>query len=60
MELLNHFEVFLETFIKPKKALQLEINFLEGDDPFPKEAVLQILKVTQIILENCADKYLYN
>ncbi len=60
VELLNHFEVFFETFIKPRKDLQLEGNFLEGDDPFPKEAVLQILRVTQIILENCANKYLYN
>jgi hypothetical protein len=60
VELLNHFEVFFETFIKPRKDLQLEGNFLEGDDTFPKEAVLQILRVTQIILENCANKYLYN
>jgi hypothetical protein len=60
VELLNHFEVFFKTFIKPSKDLLLEGNFMERDDPFPKEAFLQILKVTQIILENCANKYLYN
>jgi E3 ubiquitin-protein ligase HUWE1 len=60
VELINHFKVFFETFIKPRKDLQLEGNFLEGDDRFPNEAILQILKVTLIILENCANKYLYN
>lgn len=60
VDLLNHFEVFFEKYLKPRKDLQLEGEFLEGDSPFPKEAVLQVLRVTRIILENCMNKYLYS
>ncbi len=60
VDLWNHFELFFETYVKPRKDLQLEGNFAESNDPFPKDAVLQILRVTQIILENCPNKYLYN
>lgn len=60
VDLFNHFEVFFEQHVKPRKDLQLEGEFLEGDGPFPKEAVLQVLRVTRIILENCVNKYLYS
>lgn len=60
MDLFNHFEVFFDQHVKSRKDLQLEGEFLDGDAPFPKEAVLQILRVTRIILENCVNKYLYN
>jgi len=60
VDLFNHFEVFFEQHVKSRKDLQLEGEFLEGDGPFPKEAVLQVLRVTRIILENCVNKYLYS
>ncbi|XP_024379829.1 E3 ubiquitin-protein ligase UPL1 isoform X3 [Physcomitrium patens] len=60
VDLFNHFEVFFDQHVKSRKDLQLEGEFLDGDAPFPKEAVLQILRVTRIILENCVNKYLYN
>lgn len=31
-------------------------KILEDDSPFPKHAVLQILRVMQTILENCHNK----
>lgn len=34
----------------------LSDNILGDDSPFPKQAVLQILRVMQIILENCHNK----
>ncbi|XP_038984362.1 E3 ubiquitin-protein ligase UPL1-like [Phoenix dactylifera] len=60
IDLFNHFDSFFEKFIKPRKDLQLEDNFLEGDPPFPREAVLQILRVTRIIVEKCTNKHLYS
>lgn len=60
VDLFNHFELFFEQHVKSRKDLQLEGDFLDGDGPFPKEAVLQVLRVTRIILENCVNKYLYN
>ncbi|XP_038983602.1 E3 ubiquitin-protein ligase UPL1-like isoform X2 [Phoenix dactylifera] len=60
IDLFTHFDSFFEKFIKPRKDLQLEDNFLEGDPPFPREAVLQILRVTRIILENCTNKHFYS
>ncbi|BFI34167.1 E3 ubiquitin-protein ligase HUWE1 [Marchantia polymorpha subsp. ruderalis] len=60
VDLLNHFESFFEKYVKPRKDLQLDGNFLEEENQFPKEAVLQILRVTRIVLENCMNKFLYN
>lgn len=39
-----------------RNDLLLSDNILEDDSPFPKHAVLQILRVMQIILENCHNK----
>lgn len=39
---------------QPTAAAQRE------DAPFPTEAVLQILRVTTLILEGCSNKHLYN
>ena len=33
---------------------------MESDPPFPREAVLQILRVIRIILENCTNKHFYS
>lgn len=60
VDLFNHFDSFFEKYIKPRKDLQLVDNFLGADPPFPREAVLQILRVTQAILENCSNKHLFS
>lgn len=60
VELFNHFDSFFEKHIKPRKDLQVEDNFLGSDPPFPRDAVLQILRVIRIILENCTNKHFYS
>ncbi|KAL8462223.1 hypothetical protein ACS0TY_033325 [Phlomoides rotata] len=60
VDLFNHFDTFFEKYIKPRKDLQLEDNFLESDPPFPRDAVLQILRVIRVILENCTNKHFYS
>ncbi|KAI5571218.1 hypothetical protein BDE02_11G079400 [Populus trichocarpa] len=60
VDLFNHFDSYFEKHIKPRKDLQVEDNFLESDPPFPREAVLQILRVIRIILENCTNKHFYS
>ena len=59
-DLFNHFDSFFEKHIKFRKDLQVEDNFLGSDSPFPREAVLQILRVIRIILENCTNKQFYS
>uniref|UniRef100_A0A5B6YM25 HECT-type E3 ubiquitin transferase n=1 Tax=Davidia involucrata TaxID=16924 RepID=A0A5B6YM25_DAVIN len=60
VDLFNHFDTFFEKHIKSRKDLQVEDNFLESDPHFPREAVLQILRVIRIILENCTNKHFYS
>ncbi|KAL3508356.1 hypothetical protein ACH5RR_027757 [Cinchona calisaya] len=60
VDLFNHFDAFFEKYIKPRKDLKLDDDFLESDPPFPKEAILQILRVIRIILENCTNKHFYS
>ena len=60
VDLFNHFDSFFESYIKSRKDLQLEDNFLDVDPPFPREAVLQILRVSRIILENCTNRHFYS
>ncbi|KAI3466413.1 hypothetical protein Pfo_023076 [Paulownia fortunei] len=60
VDLFNHFDTFFEKFIKSRKDLQLEETFLESDPPFPRDSVLQILRVIRIILENCTNKHFYS
>ena len=60
MDLFNHFDSYFEKYVKPRKDLHLEDGFLDCDPPFPKEAVLQILRVTRIILENCTNKHFFS
>ncbi|XP_011044918.1 PREDICTED: E3 ubiquitin-protein ligase UPL1-like isoform X2 [Populus euphratica] len=60
VDLFNHFDSYFEKRIKPRKDLQVEDNFLESDPPFPREALLQILRVIRIILENCTNKHFYS
>ena len=60
VDLFNHFDSFFEKHIKSRKDLQIEDSFLDLDHSFPKEAVLQILRVIRIILENCTNKHFYS
>ncbi|KAF8750432.1 hypothetical protein HU200_012382 [Digitaria exilis] len=60
VDLFNHFDSFFESYIKSRKDLQLEDSFLNVDPPFPREAVLQILRVSRIILENCTNRHFYS
>lgn len=60
VDLFNHFDSFFDKHIKSRKDLQVEDNFLESDPCFPREAVLQILRVIRIILENCTNKHFYS
>ncbi|KAI3769136.1 hypothetical protein L6452_00236 [Arctium lappa] len=57
VNLFNYFDTFFEKYIKSRKDLLLEDDFLEHDPPFPREAVLQILRVVRIILDNCTNKH---
>jgi hypothetical protein len=60
VDLFNHFDSFFESYIISRKDLQLADNFLDVDPPFPREAVLQILRVSRIILENCTNRHFYS
>ncbi|XP_039689425.1 E3 ubiquitin-protein ligase UPL1 isoform X3 [Medicago truncatula] len=59
-DLFNHFDSFFEKYVKPRKDLQVDDGFLDSDPPFPREAVLQILRVIRIILDNCPNKHFYS
>ncbi|KAF5728469.1 E3 ubiquitin-protein ligase UPL1 isoform X1 [Tripterygium wilfordii] len=60
VDLFTHFDSFFEKHIKSRKDLLLEDNFLDSDPSFPREAILQILRVIRIILENCTNKHFYS
>lgn len=60
VDLFIHFDTFFEKYIKTRKDLQLDDHFLESDPQFPREAVLQVLRVIRIILENCTNKHFYS
>ncbi|KAH7427928.1 hypothetical protein KP509_10G067500 [Ceratopteris richardii] len=57
-ELMKHFDSFYEKYIQPCKELQLE-GVSDQSYSFPREAVLQVLRVTRVILENCINKHCY-
>ncbi|XP_042384907.1 E3 ubiquitin-protein ligase UPL1-like [Zingiber officinale] len=52
--LFMHFDTYFKTYLSCRKDLLSE-NILE-EEPFPKHSVMQILRVMQIILENCRNK----
>ncbi|XP_024977054.1 E3 ubiquitin-protein ligase UPL2-like isoform X1 [Cynara cardunculus var. scolymus] len=54
--LFMHFDTYFKTYLSARKDLLLADNIIEEDGPFPKQSVLQILRVMQIILENCHNK----
>ncbi|KAJ0920961.1 putative HECT domain-containing protein [Helianthus annuus] len=53
-----HFDTYFKTYLSTRKDLSLADDIVEEEDdtPFPKQSVLQILRVMQIILENCQNK----
>ncbi|KAM1225513.1 hypothetical protein ACFX13_044968 [Malus domestica] len=51
-----HFDTYFKTYLSCRNDLLLSDKILEDDSPFPKHAVLQILRVMQTILENCNNK----
>lgn len=60
MDLFNHFDTFFEKHVKARKDLHIEENFEESDPSFPKDAVLQVLRVIRVVLENCTNKHFYS
>nr|XP_010929754.2 LOW QUALITY PROTEIN: E3 ubiquitin-protein ligase UPL2-like [Elaeis guineensis] len=53
--LFMHFDTYFKTCLSCRKDLLLSDNISE-EDPFPKHSVMQILRVMQVILENCHNK----
>ncbi|KAI3465189.1 hypothetical protein Pfo_021852 [Paulownia fortunei] len=51
-----HFDTYFKTYLSCRNDLLLSDDILGDISPFPKQAVLQILRVMQIILENCHNK----
>lgn len=51
-----HFDTYFKTYLSCRNDLLLSDKIGEDESPFPKLAVLQILRVMQIILENCHNK----
>ncbi|XP_014507028.1 E3 ubiquitin-protein ligase UPL1 isoform X1 [Vigna radiata var. radiata] len=60
VDLFNHFDSYFEKYIKPRKDLLIDDDFLNLDPPFPREAILQILRVIRTILDNCTNKHFYS
>ncbi|KAJ1685644.1 hypothetical protein LUZ63_017034 [Rhynchospora breviuscula] len=53
--LFSHFETFFKTYIASRNDLLLLDSF-SAEDLLPKNTLIQILRVMQIILENCPNK----
>ncbi|KAG7649782.1 Ubiquitin-associated domain [Arabidopsis thaliana x Arabidopsis arenosa] len=60
VDLFNYFDTFFEKHVQVRKDLHIEENFEESDPPFPKDAVLQVLRVIRVVLENCTNKHFYS
>ncbi|XP_076930173.1 E3 ubiquitin-protein ligase UPL1-like, partial [Bidens hawaiensis] len=60
VDLFNHFETYLERYVKPRTDFQVEDDYSESGIPFPRDAVLLILSVVRIILDNCTNKHFYS
>ena len=50
-----HFDTYFKTYISSRKDLLLSDDMVEAD-PLPKNTILKILRVMQIVLENCQNK----
>lgn len=54
--LFRHFDAYFKAYVSCRKDLLLLDIESDNSGSFPKHAVLQILRVTQVILENCQGK----
>eukprot|EP00252_Welwitschia_mirabilis_P015868 TRINITY_DN35256_c0_g1_i1.p1 TRINITY_DN35256_c0_g1~~TRINITY_DN35256_c0_g1_i1.p1 ORF type:complete len:3600 (-),score=671.44 TRINITY_DN35256_c0_g1_i1:388-11187(-) len=55
-ELFVHFNLFFSKYVSSRKDIQLSDDMVDEKNPFPKSAVLEILRVLSIIFENCHNK----
>lgn len=53
--LFMHFDTYFKTYLSSRKDLLLSDDMAEAD-PLPKNTILKILRVMQIVLENCHNK----
>jgi len=53
--LFMHFDTYFKTYISSRKDLLLSDDMVEAD-PLPKNTILKILRVMQIVLENCQNR----
>ncbi|KAK4274192.1 hypothetical protein QN277_017456 [Acacia crassicarpa] len=51
-----HFDTYFKVYLSCRNDLTLSDRILEDESPLPKYAIMQILRVMQIILENCPNK----
>ncbi|KAI4339776.1 hypothetical protein MLD38_024681 [Melastoma candidum] len=51
-----HFDTYFKEHLSRRNDLLLTDEIVDDESPFPKHEVLQILRVMQIILENCPNK----
>uniref|UniRef100_A0A1D1YWP9 HECT-type E3 ubiquitin transferase n=1 Tax=Anthurium amnicola TaxID=1678845 RepID=A0A1D1YWP9_9ARAE len=54
-----HFDTYFKTYIASRKDLLLS-DEISDEEKFPRSSVLQILRVMQVILENCHNKSSFN
>lgn len=59
VDLLNFFDAFFEKHLPESVKLQLDGSLKQELHPVSKETLLQILRVTAVILENSYNKQLY-
>ena len=60
MALFNYFDELLESYVAPRKDLQLAVDGDMAEGPFPSASILAILRVSATIMENCSNKHLYH
>jgi hypothetical protein len=59
LDLLNCFDAFFEKHLQGSVKLQLDGTFKQEEVPVSKDTLLQMLRVTSVILENSYNKQLY-
>lgn len=61
MDLFNHFDTYFEKHIKARKDLHVEQQDSEDEStpPLPKDALLQILRVIRVVLDNCTNIHFF-
>ena len=57
--MLNHFDEFFEQHVKPRADLELRDLTRSVAEPFPLAPCLWILRTSNVILDNCANRHMY-